>query len=121
MEVPDVPSPDTLLRRTIFSRRESGLGHQEPPTLATAAAGLAPIADAIEAWRRLMGRATCEGCMSIDVRSWHRERLLCAGQRFSHALTWMGEPTEGVDVVTGVDSVVLIFRSRSWEASSGKS
>jgi len=28
------------------------LGHQEPPTLATAATGLAPIADASEAWRR---------------------------------------------------------------------
>jgi hypothetical protein len=56
----------------------------------------------------------CEGCMSIDVRRWHREGLLCAGQRFSHPLTWMWMPTEGVDVVTEVDAVVLIFRSRSW-------
>lgn len=33
----------------------SGQGHQEPPTLATAAAGLAPIANASEAWRRSTG------------------------------------------------------------------
>jgi hypothetical protein len=67
-----------------------------------------------------MGWATCEGCMSIDVRSWHRQGLLCAGQRFSHALTWMGEPTEGVDVVTEVDAVVLTFRSRSWGGKFGQ-
>jgi hypothetical protein len=67
-----------------------------------------------------MGRATCEGCMSINARSWHRQGLLCAGQRFGHALTWMGEPTEGVDVVTEVDAVVLIFRSRSWGSKFGQ-
>src|SRR4029077_19870159 len=39
------------------SPAEAGLGHQEPPTLATAAAGLAPIADASEAWRRSTVRA----------------------------------------------------------------
>ena len=39
-----------------------------------------------------MGRAVCEGCMSIDVRSWHREGLLRIGQPFAHALTWGGEP-----------------------------
>jgi hypothetical protein len=43
--------PNTLLRCTVFSRRESGVGHQEPPTLTPAAAGLAPAADASEAWR----------------------------------------------------------------------
>jgi hypothetical protein len=38
---------------------------------------------------------TCEGCMSIDVRRWHREGLLHAGQRFpvapaeaAHAFLW---------------------------------
>jgi hypothetical protein len=67
-----------------------------------------------------MARATCEGCMSIDVRSWHRQGLLCAGQRFSHALTWMWVPAEGVDVVTEVDAVVLIFRSRSWGGEFGQ-
>jgi hypothetical protein len=69
---------------------------------------------------RAPANAADEGCMSIDVRSWHRQRLLCAGQRFSHALTWMGEPTEGVDVVTEVDAVLLIFRSRSWGGELGQ-
>jgi hypothetical protein len=69
---------------------------------------------------RCAGLETCEGCMSIDVRRWHREGLLCAGQRFSHPLTWMWMPTEGVDVVTEVDAVVLIFRSRSWGGKFGQ-
>jgi hypothetical protein len=41
--------------------------------------------------------------MSIDVRRWHRHGLLHAGQRFAHALTWGGEPTEGIGVLAGRD------------------
>jgi hypothetical protein len=67
-----------------------------------------------------MARATCEGCMSIDVRRWHREGLLCTGQRFSHPLTWTWMPTEGVDVVIEADAVVLIRRSRSWGGELGQ-
>jgi hypothetical protein len=37
-----------------------------------------------------MARATTDGCMSIDVRDWHREGLLRAGNCFAHFLTWMG-------------------------------
>ena len=47
----------------------SALGHQEPPALATAAAGLAQIADASEAWRR-----------STDGRLPPRRRLLPTNQ-----------------------------------------
>jgi hypothetical protein len=68
-----------------------------------------------------MGRATCEGCMSIDVRRWHREGLLRAGQRFAHALTWLGEPTEGIRVLAKADAVVLVFRSRRWGGGYGQS
>jgi hypothetical protein len=32
--------------------------------------------------------------MAIDVRDWHREGLLRAGNCFPHFLIWMGEPTE---------------------------
>ena len=67
-----------------------------------------------------MGRATCEGCMSIDVRRWHREGLLRAGQRFAHALTWVGEPTEGIRVLTKTDAVVLVFGSRRWGGGYGQ-
>jgi hypothetical protein len=50
-------------------------GHQEPPTLATAAAGLAPIADASEAWRRSTGGRVPlgDGCSpSADMQGVHR-------------------------------------------------
>jgi hypothetical protein len=67
-----------------------------------------------------MARATCEGCMSIDVRRWHREGLLCTGQRFSQPLTWTWMPTEGVDVVIEADAVVLIRRSLSWGGEFGQ-
>jgi hypothetical protein len=67
-----------------------------------------------------MARATCEGCMSVDVRHWHRQGLLHAGQRFGHALTWGGEPTEGIGVLVKADAVVLVFRSRSWGGSYGQ-
>jgi hypothetical protein len=36
--------------------------------------------------------------MSIDVRSWHREGRLRAGQGFLHSLTWMWQPTQGIAV-----------------------
>jgi hypothetical protein len=67
-----------------------------------------------------MVRATCEGCMSIDVRSWHRQGLLRAGQRFGHPLPWMGEPTEGIGVLVKADAVVLVFRSRRWGGGYGQ-
>jgi hypothetical protein len=66
-----------------------------------------------------MTRPTTEGCMSIDVRSWHREGRLRAGQCFLHPLTWMWEPTEGIGVLTKSDAVVLRFRSRSWGGDYG--
>jgi hypothetical protein len=66
-----------------------------------------------------MPQGTTEGCMSIDVRDWHREGRLRARQCFLHALTWMWEPTQGIAVLTKADAVVLMFRSRSWPDDYG--
>ena len=66
-----------------------------------------------------MARGTIEGCMSIDVRSWHREGRLHAGQCFSHPPTWMWQPTEGIAVLTKADAVYLMFRSRFWQRDYG--
>jgi hypothetical protein len=40
-----------------------------------------------------MGRTMCESCKSIDVRRWHREGRLRAGQWFSCSWTWGDEPS----------------------------
>ena len=66
-----------------------------------------------------MTRPTTEGCMAIDVRSWHREGRLRPGQCFAHSLTWMWEPTEEIGVLTKADAVVLMFRARSWGGECG--
>jgi hypothetical protein len=67
----------------------------------------------------LMTRPTTGGCMSIDIRGWHREGRLRAGQCFLHTLTWNWQPTEGIGVLTKADAVVLMFRSRSWPGEYG--
>jgi hypothetical protein len=66
-----------------------------------------------------MARATTDGCVSIDVRDWHREGLLRAGNCFPPFLNWMGEPTEGIAVHAEADSVALMFRSRSFAGEYG--
>jgi hypothetical protein len=60
------------------------------------------------------GRATCESCISIDVRHWHRRGRLCAGQYFSWAWSRDGEPVGNINVRTESDAVILIYRSRNW-------
>jgi hypothetical protein len=67
------------------------------------------------------GRPTCEGCRSIDVRGWHRERRLQAGQYFSCSWTRFGEPFGGIDVRTEADAVILMFRAQRWPDSQWKS
>jgi hypothetical protein len=58
------------------------------------------------------GRPTCEGCKSIDVRRWHREGRLRAGQYFSSSWTRGGEPSGSIRVCTEADAVVLMFESQ---------
>ncbi len=67
------------------------------------------------------GGPTCESCASIDVRRWHREGRLHAGQCFSYSWTCGGEPAGGIEVRTEADAVVLVFRSRSSPDSEWKS
>ena len=66
-----------------------------------------------------MTRPTTQGCLAIDVRSWHREGRLRPGPCFAHSLTWMWEPTEEIGVLTKADAVYLMFRSRSWQGEYG--
>jgi len=60
------------------------------------------------------GRTTCESCKSIDVRRWHREGRLRAGQCFSCSWTRGGSPSGSISVQTEADAVLLAFRHRSW-------
>jgi hypothetical protein len=65
-------------------------------------------------------RDTCESCKSIDVRRWHREGRLRAGQHFSWSWTCGGEPSGTIKVRTEGDAVVLIYRARSLLATEWK-
>ena len=67
------------------------------------------------------GRNTCESCISIDVRRWHRQGRLQAGQYFSWSWTRGGEPAGSIRARTEWDAVVLIYRSRGWGATEWKS
>jgi hypothetical protein len=60
------------------------------------------------------GRTTCESCKSIDVRRWHREGRLGAGQSFSCSWTRASAPSGSISVRTHADAVVLAFRHQSW-------
>jgi hypothetical protein len=62
-------------------------------------------------------RTTCESCISVDVRRWHREGRLRAGQDFSWSWSRGGEPAGSIGVRTERDAVALNYRSRSWGAS----
>ncbi len=54
-----------------------------------------------------MGRVTCESCISIDVRHWHREGRLQAGRQFRWSWTHDGELTNSISVRAERDAVVL--------------
>jgi hypothetical protein len=59
-------------------------------------------------------RATCESCLSIDVRQWHRHGLLRhAGLRFTWSWTRHGKPLGSIDVRTAADAVVLTIKGGS--------
>jgi hypothetical protein len=66
------------------------------------------------------GRPTCEGCKSIDVRRWHREGRLRAGQTSSLSWTRGGEPSGGIYVLAVADAVILMFHSQRRGHTEGK-
>ena len=61
--------------------------------------------------RRTYSKPTCEGCLAIDVREWHRDGLLKPGRNFSCSWSRGGEPLGKIDVVPMGDSVVVLLRS----------
>jgi len=63
---------------------------------------------------QLAGRATCESCISIDVRRWHREGRLDPGLSFSSSWIRGGELSASIDVHAETDAVVLMYRARGW-------
>ena len=60
------------------------------------------------------GRTTCESCISIDVRRWHREGSLDPGISFSSSWTRGGELSASINAHTETDAVVLMYRARNW-------
>ena len=60
------------------------------------------------------GRATCQSCISIDVRRWHRQGRLDPGISFSSSWTCGGELSASINVRTETDTVVLMYRARGW-------
>jgi len=57
-------------------------------------------------------RGACEGCLSIDVRLWHREGRLRPNNRFTWSFWIDGRPSGGISVHVQADSVILKFKSR---------
>jgi hypothetical protein len=67
-------------------------------------------------------RATCESCKSIDVRHWHREGLLSAGQYFTCSWRYSsGEKSGSINVRTERDAVVLTYQTCHGLANDWKS
>ncbi len=66
-------------------------------------------------------RTACESCNSIDVRQWHRQGRLTAGQHFTCSWTYFGGESAGnINVRTEPDAVVLAYQSRSGKAAEWK-
>jgi len=61
--------------------------------------------------RRTYSKPTCEGCLAIDVREWHRKGLLRPGQNFSCSWSRGDRPLGTIYVVPMGDSVVVLLRS----------
>ena len=59
--------------------------------------------------------------MSIDVRLWHRQGRLRAGQTFSWLWMANGEPYGTIEVLVEKEDIVLSYRAASWVASNWKS
>ena len=60
------------------------------------------------------GKASVEGCRSIDVLEWHRRGYLRSPRWFSWAWTRDGERVASINVETQRHSVTLKYRSRSY-------
>jgi hypothetical protein len=62
-------------------------------------------------------RAACESYKTIDVRRWHRDGRLAAGQRFTNSWTFGGKPAGTIGVATQADAVMLTYSTRRGDAA----
>jgi hypothetical protein len=60
------------------------------------------------------GKATVEGCRSLDVLDWHRRRYLRSPRRFSWVWRQDGKRVASINVETERHRVTLKYRSRSY-------
>jgi hypothetical protein len=116
----------TTERRTGLFASASAAGY--PPVLGLSKAepglpGRSCVSDEGEQMARPYGsgRATCESCIAIDVRRWHRDSRLRAGQYFSWSWTCGGEPSGDINVRTEASAVVLMYRYRGGEDAEWRS
>jgi hypothetical protein len=65
-------------------------------------------------------RTTCESCIRIDVRHWHREGWLSAGQHFTCSWTHSSGQSASINVNTERDAVVLTYQTRDSQATEWK-
>jgi hypothetical protein len=67
-------------------------------------------------------RIRCESCKSIDVRRWHREYRLTAGQYFTSSWTNSGgEPTGSINISMEADAILLSYQTRHCGTADWKS
>ena len=67
------------------------------------------------------GRTTCESCIRIDVRHWHRKGWLSAGQSFACSWTHSSGRSASIDVSTERDAELLTYKTRDSPATEWKS
>jgi hypothetical protein len=95
--------------------------NRSAPRQATVPAVLIGLFTIVIGWE-VMGRqthgrrSTCESCLFIDVREWHRAGCLRAGLRFTWSWTRRGKALGSVDVRTEADAVILMLKPRGLEA-----
>ena len=65
------------------------------------------------------GKATIEGCRSIDVLEWHRRGYLRSPRWFSWTWSRDGERVASINAETQRHSVTLKYRSRSYDEEFG--
>src|SRR6516162_7410312 len=58
-----------------------------------------------------MSKLVCESCRFVDIRCWHRQGRLHAGQYFSCSWSWGEEPCGNLKVEVERDAVILMWRT----------
>jgi hypothetical protein len=69
------------------------------------------VSDARKIGRSSVYRMLEESCIFVDIRRWHREGRLHAGQYFSCSWSCGGEPCGNLQVTVERDIVILMWRA----------